>query len=159
MRTASALVLLTACGSVTQYQSADPVGARRWQGMAAAGVGSFKDDPQQGKTPTANVELGARYGITDDLDVGLKLFALGIEASVRARVRTGGTGAWSIALLAAANSEGNNKASAGNDAAILAQLRLGAVATRHASPRWGWNVGVATTGSVFVPAGVATRPA
>jgi hypothetical protein len=153
MRTISALVIVAGCGSVTQYQSADPVGARRWQGMAAAGLGSFKDDPQQSKTPTANLEVGARYGITQDVDVGLKLFTAGIEASVRARVRERGTGAWSVALLAAANSESNNTASAGNDAAILAQLRLGAVATRHSSPRWGWNLGLATTGSVFVPAG------
>ncbi len=141
---------LVACGSVTQYQTAEPIGAGRWQGMAALGLGAFHDTDQDTKTPTANLELGARYGITDDVDVGVKLYTLGSEASVRVRVLEG---TWSIAVLAAIGGGNNDKSSALAPASIFAQLRAGAMATRRTSPRWAWNLGLASTGSLFVPAG------
>jgi len=135
---------LAGCGSVTSYQSADTLPRGDWQAMAALGTGTYTDTPQDTRTPTVTGELGARVGVADHTDVGLKLFALGIEASVRQRVLHGST--WSIALLGAVNY-------GKTETQILAQARLGGVATRRYSPTFSLSAGLATTGSLFVPAG------
>lgn len=149
MRIFALSLALAACGTVTTYQSADTLPPGRWQGMAAAGVGSFDDRPQNTRTPTANAELGARYGVADDFDVGAKLYTFGAEASARWRLARG---TWSWALLGAIDGVRTNE-SPGLTEAWLAQLRLGAVATRRTSPRFGWNFGPVVTGSLFEPAG------
>jgi len=138
---------LAGCGSVTSYQSADTLPRGHWQAMAALGTGVYSDTPQETRTPTATGELGVRVGIAGDTDVGLKLFALGIEASIRHRVLH--TSTWSLALLGA-TSYGKT------DTMILGQARLGGVATRRYSPAFSLSTGLASTGSLFVPAGGGT---
>jgi len=144
------LSLVAACGSVTTYQSADTLPPGRWQGMAALALGSYDDVEMHQKTPTIVAEIGARRGVADNTDVGLKLYTLGIEASVRQRLTTG---TWSWALLGAL---GGLRTGPGNTAipeALLFQLRLGAVATRRTSGSFAWNMGPLVTGSLWIPAG------
>lgn len=140
----------SACGTLTTYQSADPVAPGHWQGMAAAGAGIYIDRAQMSRTPALPIELGVRRGLADDLDVGLKLHTLGAEASVRLRVANG---EWSWALLGAIGGMRTPANYTSIPPAWLGQLRLGAVATRHTSARFGWNVGPEVTGTLWIPAG------
>ena len=144
------VLVVAACGTLTTYQSAEPLPAGRWQGMAALGVGVYNDQAQATKTPTVPIELGARRGVGGDTDVGLKLYTFGVEASVRHRLVAG---TWSYAVLGAL---GGVKTGHQYDAipeAWLGQLRLGGVATRRTSSRFAWNVGPTATGSLWIPAG------
>lgn len=146
-----ALSLLLGCGSVTTYQSAEALPRGEWQGMAALGAGVFTDKPQQSHTPTANLELGARRGVGDATDVGLKLYTLGIEASIREQLTAG---RWSWALLGAlGGTRSSNRSSSAIPNALLGQVKLGAVATRRTSGTFAWSIGPIATGSVFVPEG------
>jgi hypothetical protein len=146
-----AIVAVAGCGSVTTYQSAETLAPGRWQGMAALGGGSFADRDQMSRTPTINAEVGARRGIVDGTDLGLKLYTIGIEASVRQRLATG---TWSWALLGAiGGSRSTDRWGLAVPNAVLAQLRIGVVATRRTSPTWAWSVGPVTTGSLWIPEG------
>ncbi|MCX5746252.1 MAG: hypothetical protein NT062_27560 [Proteobacteria bacterium] len=139
------VALVGACGSVTTYQSAETVGRGRGQGFAALGAGAYRDDPMQTRTPTVTGEVGARYGVAANTDVGLKLYAIGIEASVRQRLVDGGVSGWSWALLGAIGGVRRDL--------ILAQAKLGIVTTRRTSTTWAWSLGTTTIGSLFVPLG------
>lgn len=158
MRTPASLLglglalVLGACGSVTTYQSADTLPPGSWQLSAAVGTGAYDDAPQQAKTPAGTLELAARRGVGDHTDVGLKLYAVGLELSVRHRIVQG---RWSWALLGALGGARTAEDSPTGDAA-LTQLRLGAVATKRRSPTWAWNVGPTTTWSLWRPAGGGT---
>jgi len=146
------LAAVAACGSMTTYQSADTVPRGKWQAMAALGLGTFTDDPHETKTPTITFELAARRGIGDDTDVGLKLYAVGIEGSIRHRVSHG---VWSWAVLASLGGSITDETSPSGEGG-LTQLRLGAVATRRRSPTWAWNMGPTTTFSLWRPSGGGT---
>ena len=147
------LVALTAmfsgCGTYTTYQTAEPLPRGTWQGAVALTTGLFLDQPSETKTPALINELAARYGVGGDTDVGLKLFSIGSELSVRHRVIDA---AWQLALLGAivyARSEEQG----GQTEALLGQLRLGAAATRRTSVRWAFSVGPLVTGSAYSFAG------
>ena len=119
--------------------------------MAALGAGVFDDGPQQSHTPTINLELGARRGIADATDVGLKLYTFGIEASIRQQLTSGH---WSWALLGAiGGTRSSNRSSSAIPNAVLGQVKLGAVATRRTSETFAVSIGPIATGSVFVPEG------
>lgn len=152
IRSAALLAAIAGCGSVTTYQSADVLPRGKWQGMIAAGVGGFNDKPQQAKTPTGTVELAARRGVGANTDVGLKLYTLGIEASVRHRLSEG---RWSWALLGSLGGVKTDETTPTGDAG-LTQLRLGAVATKHRSAHFAWNMGPMSTFSLLRPAGGGT---
>jgi hypothetical protein len=146
---AASIALLAACGSLTTYQSADTLPRGRWQVMAALGAGAFNDTPQETKTPTVTFELAARRGIGEDTDVGLKLYTIGIETSIRHRVSHG---TWSWALLASLGGTITDEDSVTGEGG-LTQLRLGAVATRRRTATWAWNVGPTMTYSLWRPSG------
>src|SRR4051812_23818653 len=148
----AAIVVLAGCGSVTTYQSADVLPRGTWNAAIAASAGSFNDTDQKAKTPTASFEIAARRGIGADTDVGLKLYTAGIEANVRHRISEG---RWSWALLGSLGGVVTDEKSPVG-AAGLTQLRLGAVATKHRSAHWGWNIGPVTTFSLLRPAGGGT---
>lgn len=152
VRSAMLLAATAACGSVTTYQSADVLPRGAWQGTVAVGAGAFSDKPQQSKTPTATVELAARVGVGAETDVGLKLYTLGIEASIRHRLSRG---RWSWALLGGLGGVITDETSPTGKAG-LTQLRLGAVATKRRSARFAWNLGPMTTFSLLRPAGGGT---
>src|SRR5262245_35777021 len=87
--------LLAACGPTGVYRTADPVPRGRWQIGAAVGAGTLRDTEQDTHVPTGHVELEARRGMTDDLDLGLKLYTVGLEANATWRLARR---RWSFAL-------------------------------------------------------------
>lgn len=159
MRTRSPEVLvalagvgLAACGSYTTYQTAEPLRAGRWQGAVAVGPGVFVDRPGETKLPSVHVELAARRGVGADTDVGLKLYGLGVEASVRHRVRATPAG-WSFAVLGALGGLRTRGEDTPLPDALGAHLRLTGVATKRTSARWAFSFGPVGTGSLYLPAG------
>src|SRR5213078_3281888 len=77
-----ALVVLTGCPSLSTMQTPAtvPNGAVRF-GIGLEGVGYCKKD-SAGATSTVaapQFELNARYGVTDDIDIGGKLYLIGGE--------------------------------------------------------------------------------
>lgn len=151
IRSAS-LCVLAACGSVTTYQTADVLPRGTWQAMIAGGIGGFSDKEQATKTPTGALEIAARVGVGAETDVGLKLYTLGVEASVRHRLSRG---TWSWALLGSLGGM-ITEANTPTGRAGLTQARLGAVGTRRISPRFAWSLGPMTTFSLLRPAGGGT---
>lgn len=90
---------LEGCASMSTRLTADPLAPGDWQaGVAVDGV-LFRDIEQQGTVPGGRVELTARRGVTEDLDVGVKLYESGIDASARVRLSKG---SWSLAVAPAA---------------------------------------------------------
>jgi len=90
-------LLLAACPSTTVYRTADPVPPGRWQLAAATGIGGMRDTEQESRIPTGHLELAARRGIRPDLDLGLKLYTIGVEASATWRFRRSPTWSWALA--------------------------------------------------------------
>lgn len=92
-------LLLEGCFSVMSYQTADTVpagGVEFGMGWSLTKIDQFEVTDDQGQTYKANTDqvgtipnvlpdLMLRIGATDDLDVGLRLFFLGIHADVKWR--------------------------------------------------------------------------
>jgi hypothetical protein len=142
---AALVVGLAACGTYTTYQTAEPLARGRWQVSAALTPGLFNDTPSRTKTPTVITELALRRGLGSDTDVGLKLFTIGSEVSVRHRI-VDQTWQWALlgALVYARADE-----QAGLTRSLLGQVRIGAVATRRTSPRIAFSLGPLVTGSAY----------
>jgi hypothetical protein len=143
------VIALAGCGTYTQYQTAEPLPAGRWQASIADTVGEFFDLAQELPTPTVSAELAVRRGIGNDTDVGLKLYTLGLEASARHRFVTG---RWQYAGLAAIGGA-YTRQYLGTTEALSGQLRLAGAATRRTGPGFAITLGPALTGSLFVPSG------
>jgi hypothetical protein len=67
--------------STLQTPRTVPEGELRF-GALAGGAGALSDEAGPGPR-SAQFELSARYGLTERVDVGVKLYALGIEASLK----------------------------------------------------------------------------
>ena len=143
------LLALVGCGSYTMYQTAEPLPLNHWQVAVASTSGEFYDLPQNTPTPTTGIELASRYGIGNETDVGLKLYSIGTETSVRHRFVDG---KWQWAGLAALGG-GRTTERVGTTDAITAHLRVAAAITRRLRPRFAITFGPALTGSLFEPAG------
>lgn len=144
------LLVVAGCGSYTTYQTAEPLPRGRWQGAVALGPGLFRDDPGESKLPSVHVELAARRGVGADTDVGLKLYTVGWEASVRHRFVETDTG-WSIAGLAALGGLRSTGDGPMPDA-MAGHVRATAVFTKRTSRRWAYSFGPVATGSLYLPA-------
>lgn len=129
------------CGTVTSYQTAEPVEPGRWRLAAALTGGAYRDAPQDTRTPLLQGELEVRRGLRPDLDVGLKLYTLGVELGGRWRLTRG---PWAWALLAGGGGVRNDGRALVADGLLL-HGRLGAVVTRRTSPRWAFSVGPSLT--------------
>lgn len=143
------LLAVAGCGSYTMYQTAEPLPKHRWQLQVASTSGEFYDLPQNTPTPTTGLEVAGRYGIGGDTDVGVKLYTLGTEASIRHRFVDG---KWQWAGLAALGGAWTIER-LGSTSAITMHGRVAAAITRRLRPRFAITFGPALTGSVFVPAG------
>lgn len=157
-RRAAALVLLTTaasgCGSLTSFHTAETLPCGRWQAQAALAAGRYRDEPFATQTPTAQLELAARVGLTDELELGGKLYTFGAEASLRYRVLRSPAPTRGRSLAIAASVGGVRSRGEGSlPEMILGQTRLGLLGTWRSSPRLAWTLGALGTGSLFVPAG------
>lgn len=139
---------LAGCPSTSLYRTAEPVPAGQWQASAAAGAGVLRDRDQETRAPTGHGELGLRRGLGHGVDVGLKLYTLGIDASATLRVHQ--RGGWSIALAPQLGYARTPRTSLTTHAAhffgvgtLLATLRL--------SPTWALSFGPAIGGGIYQP--------
>jgi hypothetical protein len=146
---AVAACVLTACGTYTTYQTAEPLPPGRWQLSLASTPGLFYDTPSTTPTPTVITEIAARRGVGANTDVGLKFFSIGTELSVRHRVVDE---QWQCAVLGAF-AFARTVESGGNTEALFGELRLGAAVTRRTSARWAFTFGPMLTGSAYKFAG------
>ena len=78
------------CAPMATRKTTEPAGRGHFQGSLGIDGLLFRDTEQQVTTPGAMVDVGARYGIADDLDVGLRLYNLGVEGSAKWRFVRGG---------------------------------------------------------------------
>ncbi len=150
MRTfASALgaVLFCGCSSTTLYRGADPVDAGKWQVGAAIGAGVLNDTEQDTRLPTADIELHVRRGVAQDLDLGLKLYTVGVEANATWRVWAGN---WSWALAPAVSGVRTPNTALLVDA-VHVFSQTAAIATRALSPRWRLSLGPLVGGGLYWP--------
>jgi hypothetical protein len=147
-----AVIAVTGCGSLTTFQTAEPLPAGRWQVAAAVSGASYRDRELDTRVPSAQVEVAVRRGVGADTDVGLKLYTLGAEASVKHRFVAG---CWQLAGLASVGGAITHGDGALPDAGFY-DARLALIATRRTSPAWAWNLGPVATGSLFLPAGGGT---
>ena len=95
-----ALLLMTGalggCPMASTLYSADPVAPGSWE-LAASVDGVFlRDQPQETRALGAQASAAARLGVAEDLDVGLRLYTFGVDASARWRVSRG---VWRVAAL------------------------------------------------------------
>lgn len=154
-RTCAVLGALTiaGCGSLTSFHTAETLPCGDWQVQAALGAGSYRDEPFDTRTPAAHAELSARVGLTDDTELGAKLYTLGAELSARHRLRRP-AGARGLSLAAHTSFGGVRSRGEGSlPEMILVQARLGGLATWRSGPHLAWTLGAIGTGSLFVPAG------
>src|SRR5262245_20758538 len=70
-------------------QTAHRVPAGHWQYLASLDFVGFRDEEQEMRLPGAQVEVGARRGLSPDLDAGLKLHGLALVADVKWRLVEG----------------------------------------------------------------------
>jgi len=80
------LAVALACGGCPSFSTLQtprtvPEGELRFAALAG-GAGALSDEEGPGPR-SAQFELSARYGLSDSVDVGVKLYSLGIEAGVK----------------------------------------------------------------------------
>ncbi|MEZ4365233.1 MAG: hypothetical protein R2939_02960 [Kofleriaceae bacterium] len=123
------------CGTLTSYQSAEPVEPGRWRVAAALTGGGFADREQASRLPFAQAELEVRRGVAEDTDVGLKLYTVGAEVSGRHRLRAG---RWQWAMAGAVGGIRNRDRALVTDGLLL-HARATTIATRRTSARWAFS--------------------
>lgn len=141
-------LLLAGCPSTSVYRTADPVDPGDWQISGAVGVGALNDTEQETRIPTANLEIGARRGVTNNLDLGAKLYTVGLEASATWRIYRGQR--WSIAALPSISGARTNRNALSSEAIHLF-ANGGAVASRPLSSRWTFGAGGFAGWGLFWP--------
>jgi len=93
---AFAAALSLGCPPTSLYRTAEPTPKGQWQLTGAVGAGRIRDTEQDTRLPTGQVELGARRGLSDDFDLGARVFLPGLD--VNATWRFFHRGPWSIAV-------------------------------------------------------------
>jgi len=142
------LLACVGCPSTTVYRTADPVEPGRWQLGAAVGVGALRDTEQETRIPTGHIELSARRGVAENLDLGLKLYTFGAELNGTFRVHR--TKTWSFAVLPSFSGlRTNENAITVNAIHLFGQL--GGVASRPLSERWNLGLGGFSGWGLYLP--------
>ncbi len=148
MRTlALSLLVLAGCPATGVYRSADPVPRGQWRVGGAASVGAYRDDPQQTRIPTGTVELSVRRGVTDDLDLGARLYTAGIDASATWRFSHR---RWSWAVAPSIGGLRSNDSGVSPRAVHLFG-QTAVIASRPLSPRWTLSLGPTLGAGLYWP--------
>lgn len=93
---AAALVaLLPACAPLASHQTAEPAPAGRWQIAGAVGGAVYVDTEQRSKTPAPAVDFVVRRGLGANVDVGARLFLLGMGLGAKWKFVSG---SWPVAI-------------------------------------------------------------
>jgi hypothetical protein len=86
---------LCSCAALSTRQSADTVPAGSYQVFAGLDGVAYRDTQQRVTTPTLQAELGLRRGLSENVDVGARIYVQGVEAGVKWRFARG---EWAAAL-------------------------------------------------------------
>ncbi len=144
----AAVVLLAGCPATAVHRSADPVAPGQWRVGGALGVGTLRDTEQETRLPYPVVELSARRGVAEDLDVGARVGLSGLD--VNATWRVARRGRWSYAL---APSLGGLRAreSGLSPRALHLFGHAALIASRPVSARWTLSFGPTAGGGLYWP--------
>lgn len=88
LRTTAALALAfasVACAPLAARLTTEPAPVGRFQGSFGVDGLYFRDLEMDTRAPSLMLDAGARYGLTEDLDVGLRLYTLGAEVGAKWR--------------------------------------------------------------------------
>jgi hypothetical protein len=136
------------CPSTALFRTAEPVAAGRWQ-ITLAGAGGVLGDRETGAgSATGFGELGLRRGLTDNADVGVKLYTFGLAANTTLRFFH--RGAWSISVapeLSFARTPRN--ATTTNAAHLFGVVTI--PVTWRASRTWALSLGPSLGGGGYFP--------
>lgn len=125
------------CPPPAVYQTADTLEPGRWQVGGGLGVGSLRDDEQKTRIPTGDLQFFARRGLVPDLDVGLRLYSVGLEASAKYRFHHD---LWSLAVMPGLAVLGTNE-NVVTTKAFHSFLTVPMLASRRLSERWSISFG------------------
>ena len=128
---------LAGCPSTSVYRTADPVKQGAWQVGVSADLGAFSDVEQQTRSPAGSVELTVRRGLTDNVDLGVKLYTFGLEANATWRVRKR-RWSWALAPYVAGLRTANTL---GSTRALHLFTGSAVIASRPLSTRWTFATG------------------
>ena len=87
--------ILSACPSTGVYRTADPVPEGHWRLGAASGVGLYRDTERETSLPAFPTAFSARRGVGNDLDIGGRIYASGVQLNATWRLHHA---TWSLAL-------------------------------------------------------------
>lgn len=140
-------LVLAGCPSTSVYRTADPIAEGDWQVGGATGVGVMSDREQETRFPTGHFEASVRRGMSENLDLGAKLYVAGVEANATWRVYKA---TWSVAL--APSLAGLNAQESGAlPESIHLFAGLTAIASRPISKRWNLALGPTTGWGLYLP--------
>lgn len=135
---ALACAALLGCGQLGTYRTAEPLGAGRWRVGAAASATGFVDVRDDVRTPSGQVELSVRRGVSAVLDLGASVFARG--AAVDAQLALGRHRGWALAVHGALGASVDRQVNVIGDG-VYGHARLGALATHALGARWSVTTG------------------
>ncbi len=145
-----AALLFTGCPSVSTLHRADPVMPGRWELGAGVDGLLLRDLPQDTRSPSGQALVTARRGLFEDLDAGLRLYTVGLDASVRWRFYRGAT--WRVAAIptlgTAKTAESQTTTNAWH---LFAQLPV--VFTRDLNRDWSLSCGPRVVWGLYYPEG------
>lgn len=131
------LLFVSACPAPAVYQSAKPLAPGDWQVGGGIGVVALQDVPQDSSLRGGNVEAFVRRGIKSEIDIGLRLYTVGAEASVKWRFFAG---KWDLALMPAVAVARTQETQVTTNA-IHSFTSLPLLATTSLSDRWSITIG------------------
>jgi len=141
-------LLLTGCPSVSTLHRADPVKPGRWEiGGGLDGL-ILRDVPQDTRSPSAQALITARHGLLEDLDAGVRLYTVGLDASVRWRFFRGSH--WRVAVIPTLGSSKTAESGSTTNAwHLFAQLPV--VFTRDLGAGWRLSCGPRLVWGLYYP--------
>jgi hypothetical protein len=141
-------VLIAGCPAVATRQTADTVAPGKWQlGAGVDGV-LFRDVEQDTRVPSLVVDVGARHGVSDNVDVGARLYTFGLQAGAKWRVARGD---WRVALAPAADLARTSETQVTTDALhVFGHLPI--IFGHDLSHKLGINFGPRATYGYYLPA-------
>lgn len=129
-------------------QTADTVPPGKWQLGAGADAALFRDVEQETRIPSLQVDVGARHGVSENVDVGARLYTFGAQAGAKWRVVHGN---WRVALAPAADVARTRETQVTTDA-LHVFGHLPVIMGHDLSPKLGINLGPRATYGYYLPA-------
>lgn len=139
---------LAGCPSLSTRQTAETLPPGTWQVGAAIDLVAANDERYDWRAGGPSVEVTVRRGLGENLDAGLKLHVLGIEAGAKWRFHRG---TWTLAVAPALGLSRTKNEGLTTDAGFVFVHATG-LASRPLSKRWTLTLGPKLLLDRFEPA-------